>query len=210
VGGYRFLGRLSIAFPALRINNAGKPLSAWYGDGIAAVRAIMKELLAHLFQESRLSLVPRANSSERRRDARYPTSDQADVEVIAVDTRHLSAVVLDVSKSGLRIEVHERIMPGSEVRIRLPREVVIHGEVRYCRRAGTGFHAGILIAQLFQSADQAAQHLFDGEMSLYLLGKGLSAAEVLRLRKHLNDCEACRLRVAEAAPVLKPGNRRSV
>jgi nitrous oxidase accessory protein NosD len=168
----------------------------------------MKELLTDPFQRRRLSLAPEANSSERRRDARYPTHDQADVEVLAVNTRHLSAVVLDVSKSGLRIEVHERIGQGSEVRIRLPREVVIHGEVRYCRRAGTGFHAGILIAQVFQSAEQAEQHLFDGEMSLYLLGKGLSAAEVLRLRKHLNDCESCRLRVAEAEPILRPGNRR--
>jgi hypothetical protein len=168
----------------------------------------MKALFADPFRQNRLSLVEDAGSNERRRDARYPTNDQADVEVLAVNTRHLSAVVLDVSKSGLRIEVHERIGAGSEVRIRLPREAVIHGEVRYCRRAGTGFHVGILIAQVFQSAEQADQHLFDGEMSLYLLGKGLSAAEVLRQRKHLNDCESCRLRVAEAEPILKPGNRR--
>jgi len=168
----------------------------------------MKEIRPDSFQQNRPSLPPETSSHERRRDARYPTSDQADMEVLAVNTRHLSAVVLDVSKSGLRIEIHERIGPGSEVRIRLPRKVVIHGEVRFCRRAGTGFHAGILIAQVFQSAEQAEQHLFDGEMSLYLLGRGLSAAEVLRLRKHLNDCESCRLRVAEAEPVFKPGNRR--
>jgi len=168
----------------------------------------MKAPFTDSFLPTRLSLVEDASSRERRRDARYPTNDPADVEVLGVNPRHLSAVVLDVSKSGLRIEVHERIGPGSEVRIRLPREAVIQGEVRYCRRAGTGFHVGILIAQVFQSAEQAEQHLFDGEMSLYLLGKGLSAAEVFRLRKHLSDCESCRLRIAEAEPILKPGNRR--
>jgi PilZ domain-containing protein len=168
----------------------------------------MPQISSGEFQQGVLSGSPHSRSTERRRDVRYPTNDRAQVEVLHANIQHLSALVLDVSRSGLRLGIEERIQPGLELKITLPRQVVIFGEVRYCRRVGKEFHAGVLITQLFQSVAECQQHLHNDEFGFYLVGKGLTATELLRVREHLVHCGSCRLRLAETDAMLNPVNRR--
>jgi PilZ domain len=150
----------------------------------------------------------RSRSTERRRDARYPTNDPAEVEVLHVNIQRLAARILDVSRSGLRVGIDERIGHRSQVKIRLPGQMVIFGEVRYCRCVGLGFHAGVLISQVLQAAEQSQEHVPDEELGLYLVGKGLTAAEILRLREHLIYCESCHLRLLRINAILNPVKKR--
>jgi hypothetical protein len=108
-----------------------------------------KETVPDAIQQSNPSRLPHSRPDDRRRDARYATNDPAEVEVLHANVRHLSALVLDVSRSGIRLGIQERIAPGSQVKVTMPRQVVIFGEIRYCRRAGARFHAGVLIQQVF-------------------------------------------------------------
>jgi hypothetical protein len=144
---------------------------------------------------------------ERRRDPRYSTNDQAEVEVLGTNIQRLSAVVLDVSRSGLRLGIQTRIGQCAQVEITLPREVVIFGEVRYCRPAGADFHAGVLIADILQSRTPPGKHIHDDELGLYLIGKGLTATELIKLREHVICCKPCRIRLMETETVLNPARK---
>ena len=149
-------------------------------------------------------------SLERRREARYPTNKQAKVEVICGGPLRQSARILDVSRSGLRLEVETFIGKGLQAEIILPEHMVIFGEVRYCRRGGSGFHAGILIQNVFQPRRALESHVHDDLLDLYLVGKGLTFAEVITLREHLNACDSCRTRLTEKDAVLNPRRRRKL
>jgi hypothetical protein len=150
----------------------------------------------------------RARLAERRREARYPTRDAAEVEVRHGEILRVPAMVVDVSRSGLRLELPAAVGRGEQVKISLPRQVVIVGEVRYCRRAGIVFHAGILIQEVFHTEPVTDRHISDDELSFYLIGKGLAVADVISLREHLIECEACRIRLGETDAVLNPARRR--
>ena len=73
---------------------------------------------------------------EKRREARYPTNDPAEVEVVNGGTGRCPATVLDVSKSGLRLKLESSINRGAEVKVTLQRNVIIFGQIRYCRAFG--------------------------------------------------------------------------
>jgi hypothetical protein len=151
--------------------------------------------------------VPNLRPFERRRDHRYSTNDQAEVEVLGTNIQRLSAIVLDVSRSGLRLEIQTRIGQCAQVEITLPRDVVIFGEVRYCRPAGADFHAGVLIADILQSRTPPGKHIHDDELGLYLIGKGLPASELIELREHVICCKPCRIRLMETEAVLNPARK---
>src|SRR5579872_4630465 len=91
----------------------------------------------------------RARLAERRREARYPTQDPAEVEVRHGEMLRMPAMVVDVSRSGMRLELPAAVGRGEQVKITLPRQVMILGEIRYCRRAGIVYHAGVLIQEVF-------------------------------------------------------------
>jgi Flp pilus assembly pilin Flp len=151
--------------------------------------------------------LPNLRPFQRRRDPRYSTNDQAEVEVLGTNIQRQSALVLDVSRSGLRLGVQARIGQFAQVEITLPREVVIFGEVRYCRPAGTDFHAGILIADILHSRTPPGKHIHDDELGLYLIGKGLTAPELIELRKHVICCKPCRSRLMETEAALNPARK---
>jgi hypothetical protein len=148
--------------------------------------------------------LPNLPSFERRRDPRYSTNDQVVVEVLGTNIQRLSALVLDVSRSGLRLGIQTRIGQLAQVEIMLPREVVVFGEVRYCRPAGTDFHAGVLIADIQHSRTPPGKHIHDDELGFYLIGKGLTAPELIELRKHVICCKPCRNRLMETEAALNP------
>ncbi len=101
------------------------------------------------------------------------------------------------------------LLPG-EARIEvtmLMSRAVIFGSVRYCRRSGAVYHAGVLIEDVVQPRPDTA-HLHDDEISLYIVGKGLTATEVLRVETHVFCCDACKQRMVETTQTLYPARRR--
>jgi len=150
----------------------------------------------------------RARLAERRRETRYPTQDAAEIEVRHGEILRMPAMVVDVSRSGLRLELPAAVGRGEQVKINLPRQVVILGEVRYCRRSGTVFYAGVLILDVFQAQQAPGEHISTDELGFFLVGKGLAVADVIRLREHLIECEACRIRLGETDAKLNPARRR--
>ena len=139
---------------------------------------------------------PGAQSTERRREPRYPTNDPAAVEVLPGRSPKIGALLTDVSRSGVCLRLKTFLPVGSSVKIWLQSKTVMIGKVRYCRPRGAGFDAGILIEDLVYNPDAQALHLHDDEISLYLGGNRVTVAEVIRLKNHLGCCESCRRRVA--------------
>ena len=138
------------------------------------------------------------SNAERRRETRYPCQDPAEIRCLQGDGSSFSATVLDISKSGLRVEVAVHLTQGAQVEVFLPKQVVIFGEVRHCSRAGEMFHAGILIEEVFYSRDLSSEHLHDDQLSLYLAGRGLTARDVLAVGQHVRMCSACNKRLENA------------
>jgi len=141
---------------------------------------------------------------EKRRETRYPTSDFAEVQILPIDRTRRPATVLDVSRSGLRLELHTSVSRGIDIQITVADQIVIFGEVRYCRRAGEVFHAGVLIHDVIHASPSASQHIHHDDLGLYVIGKGLTVPEVIKLREHLIRCEVCRIRLNEVDATLNP------
>jgi hypothetical protein len=133
-------------------------------------------------------------SPERRREPRYPTSDAADVMVLAEPSWHLEGRVMDVSRSGLRVAVRSPLAQDTPVKITFRRPAVILGEVRHCQRARDVFHLGIEIREVLISPNR---HVDDDELALYVSGKGLTEAEFFYVRLHFADCPICQGRLKE-------------
>jgi PilZ domain len=147
---------------------------------------------------------------EKRREARYPTNDPAEVEIANGGAGRSPATVLDVSKSGLRLKLESCINKGAEVRVTLQRNIVIFGQIRYCRPLGDAFDAGVLIHDMSQNSGQASSHIEDDLLSLYVVGKGLTVPEVIKLKEHLVNCESCRIRLGEKDALLNPVRKRKI
>ena len=148
---------------------------------------------------------------EKRREARYPTNDPAQVEIRSGATaKAFPATVLDVSKSGLRLKIEATINRGSEVKISLQRNIVIFGQIRYCRPFEDGFEVGVLIQDMSQQSGQFSSHIEDDLLSLYVIGKGLTVPEVIKLKEHLVNCESCRIRLGEKDAMINPVRKRKI
>jgi PilZ domain/Putative zinc-finger len=156
------------------------------------------------YQASALAREMDAQGAERRREARYPTEDPAEIEVLPGPSEPAYGTVLDVSRSGLRIALRQRIGRGELVMVKLHHNVIF-GEVRYCRTVPTGFHVGVKIKDLVRPPGKREEHIADDPLSLYAVGKGLSVAEVIEVREHLAQCEACRARLTQKDEILNPG-----
>jgi hypothetical protein len=146
-------------------------------------------------------------STERRREPRYPANDPATVQVLPGRGAKIGALLTDVSRSGVCLRLKTFLQVNSSVKIWLQSKTVMIGKVRYCRRRGTGFDAGILIEDLLYDPDAQAPHLHDDEICLYLGGKRVTVAEVIRLKNHLGCCESCRRQVAETNAALFAARR---
>ena len=147
---------------------------------------------------------------EKRREARYPTHDPAEVEIVKSEASPIPATVLDVSRSGLRLRLTMAIEKSTEIKITLQRNVVIFGQVRHCRRTGDAFEAGILIQDLSKASAASSAHIEDDLLALYVIGKGLTVPEVIKLKEHLVNCESCRIRLGETDAILNPVRKRKI
>jgi hypothetical protein len=149
-----------------------------------------------------------AGALERRQEARYPTQDAVEVKILIMDGPLLPATIIDISRSGLRLQMSTSLGKGMRLEIVYPRTIVIFGEVRYCRRQGSIFHAGVLIEDVIYSKTDRGEHIHDDHLSLYVVGKGLTVPEVIHLKNHLIRCEACRIRFVETHAILNPKRRK--
>jgi hypothetical protein len=147
-----------------------------------------------------------AHAAERRAEARYPTQDPAELELLPGPGQPFYGTILDVSRSGLRVALPTRIERGEHVKVKLHGNVIF-GEIRYCRSVSGGFHVGVRIQDLVRPAGRKNEHVADEPLSLYAVGKGLTVAEVIEVREHLARCEACRARLAEKGALLNPSSR---
>ena len=145
---------------------------------------------------------------ERRRETRYPTNDKAKVEIWQPPMLSVAASILDISRSGLRLALQTRIGKGVHVKITFEYPMVVFGEVRYCRSVASGFHAGVQIREVVYLRNPPAIHIDEDSLSFYLIGKGLTAPEVIKLRDHLIECELCRTRLGEKDAILNPAKRK--
>jgi hypothetical protein len=136
---------------------------------------------------------------ERRREARYPTNDPAEIRILPLSGPRLPSTVIDVSRSGLRLEVSTQLARGLQVEVVLPAKAAVFGEVRYCRRAGDAFHVGIRIQDVHYSRPGQSEHIPEEQLLLYIQGNGLKALDVMRVRDHLQHCPDCRVRFEQKA-----------
>ena len=144
--------------------------------------------------------------ADRRTEARYPTQDPAELQVLPCPSEPIYGTILDVSRSGMRAALPKRLDRGQQVRVQLHNNVIF-GEVRYCRAVSGVFHIGIRIQEVVRPAQPENEHIADDPLSLYAVGKGLSVPEVIQVREHLVRCEACRTRLAQREALLNPSRR---
>ena len=157
-------------------------------------KAVLKVLSQHSTGETH----SQSALGDRRREVRYPCRDSADVRSLDDLGASHKATVVDISRSGLRIQVGVHLAKESHVEIVIHKHAIIFGEVRYCRTYGEGFHLGILIEQVFYSNAHHADHLSDEQLRLYLSGDGLSAREALTVAQHVRVCRSCSTRMDDA------------
>jgi hypothetical protein len=142
---------------------------------------------------------------ERRREPRYPVNDPVEICLLeAPNSPWFAGTMLDVSRSGLRVEVPTPIGKSMRVEIVLPNRAIIFAETRYCRPASDFFHVGAAIEDVYYPRTLAGQHTPDDQLSLYLVGKGLTGVETTNINNHLMACKVCRSRLAKADGTLNP------
>lgn len=92
-----------------------------------------------------LPIVETHSPIDRRRAVRFPADDAAEIEVGGDPEHTLSGFLRDVSKTGMRVALPERLARGAAVKITIRGNLVFVGEVRYCREAGRVFYAGVSV-----------------------------------------------------------------
>ena len=135
--------------------------------------------------------------AERRKEARYVCHDAVQIRLLPGDGRMVLGAMMDISKSGVRVEIPIPAVKGSEIEVMIPREMIIFGEVRHSRRSGEIYVVGMMIRDVFYARQQEGMHVHTDQLSRYLAGKGLSAPEAISVRQHLQYCRYCRSRLAD-------------
>jgi hypothetical protein len=108
----------------------------------------LQEIRASIGHWTGVEKLPRFGA-ENRKSVRVPTDDLAVLRVLRPEpSGHIDTRVLDTSKEGLKLFIPRELLKGTVVQIHL-RDLFILAEVRYCRSFGTGFHAGVLIQDVF-------------------------------------------------------------
>ena len=138
---------------------------------------------------------------EKRRERRYPTNDPVQVRTYPYTGVPVPANVVDVSRSGMKLELVTALARGARIEVLMASSnLAIFGEVRYCRKAGAMYHAGVLIEDVVQPRSNTTKHVHGDEILLYIAGKGSNGGgSYFASSNTSHDCAACkRLRMADA------------
>ena len=144
---------------------------------------------------------------ERRREHRYPARDIVEVQVIGASGGRFGGTVLDISRSGMKVEVGKPLSQGAHLEIVLPSRAIILGEARYCRAKNKLYHVGVRIEGVYFSQAVSARHIGKELLARYRSDSGVSPLEAMEIRNHLTACEACRNTLAscDVAPASRTG-----
>ena len=144
---------------------------------------------------------------EKRKEARYPAHDAVEIRILP-EGHLLRATIIDVSRSGLRLELETALAKQSRIEVFTASKLTIVGEVRYCRKASGVFHAGVQIEEVVSAESSSSQHLPEDDLVLYVAGKGLTQAEIRRVEDHLSKCRSCSRLRAQTAKSLHPTTQK--
>ena len=87
---------------------------------------------------------------DRRTEPRIASAGMGELTFIDLPELELTAPVVDVSRSGLQVEVDVLVKTGSIVELRLKDHTVL-GQVRSCRPNASGrYRVGILTRQIIE------------------------------------------------------------
>ena len=112
------------------------------------------------FEESRTTIgewvaladAPDFWGPEKRIHPRVQADEPAVLTVLKPDpSLRFKAKILDASREGLKLLVPQELLRGSLVQLYF-RDLFILAEVRNCRPAGTAFHVGVRIQDVFPAA----------------------------------------------------------
>lgn len=140
---------------------------------------------------------------EKRRERRYPTMDAVEICIVESGRQQVAGTVVDVSRNGLRLELAVPISNGARLEIVLHTRAIIVGVARHCQSNEVGYHVGVFIEDIYYAQSISVKHLHDDQLSLYLVGKGLTVIEVIQIKDHLAACGACLKRLDETEVILR-------
>ena len=144
-----------------------------------------------------------APERDRRKEPRFEAFGI--VDAILRDPKpyaRLAATIVDVSGSGMQIELPEPLDAGDNIELRL-KDVTVFGEVCNCRPGKGGrYRAGIRTSQVIASPLQN-RHLPDVDLEPYLKKKGLTDAQRKFYTDHLETCTQCRENIEKAVQFLQ-------
>lgn len=138
-------------------------------------------------------------ATERRREIRYLTNDA--VEVRQLDGGGglpMAGTIVDISRSGMRVEIPSPIAKGMWVEVILGDRTIIFAEARHCRRLSKQYQVGMAIEAVCSGRNESVDHIAESRLSLYRAGGGLPAQEAIRIANHLFACSECQTRLASA------------
>lgn len=144
-------------------------------------------------------------ASERRREPRYCIHEPVEIRCFEQQTSdRISAVAVDISRRGLRLEVGSPLLRGSRLEIVLPKRAVIFGEVRYCRRVSDAYYAGIAIEEVYHVHSAEPFSLSeDDPLARDVVGRVVSPLDVAAVKRHIAGCSSCSRRLADAEALLR-------
>ena len=127
---------------------------------------------------------------ERRSELRIPCN-HTPVELTIVDStiKTMAAVIVNASKTGLRIVSDTRTGLGQQVRVKMEK-LIIFGEVRHCHAAGPVFETGVKITDVV-GARGLCGRLTEEQIEMLALGRGLTVRERIYARYHTRHCRYC-------------------
>src|ERR1700722_8713776 len=146
---------------------------------------------------------------ERRREHRYPACEIVEVQIIGASGGRFGGMLLDVSRSGLKIEVGKPLSQGAHLQILLPSRGIIIGEARYCRSKNKLYHVGVKIEGIYFSQAAHSHHIEKELLARYSRDNALPPLEAMKIHSHLTACEACRAALAGCVEAPPPGTGTS-
>jgi PilZ domain len=129
---------------------------------------------------------------ERRREPRFPTNDPVEVCILEPRCERVGGTILDISRSGLRVEVRTPVARTVHLQIILRNRAIIFGETRYCRCQSGVYQIGVSIDDVYFAQALYSRHVDADLLNRYMVGKGLTVLEVIQIRIHLANCATCR------------------
>jgi len=143
---------------------------------------------------------------EKRRERRYPAHENVEVQVIGASGSRFGGLILEVSRSGLKLEIGKPLSQGAHLEILLPRIAIIIGEARYCRPKNKLYNVGVKIEGVYFTRAVSVRHVPKEWLVRY---RSLPPLAAVQVTEHLASCDACRAALSEVEEMLAQSSRSS-